>query len=754
MHIDRSDAADERCWQPQLFEARSDHAAAALAALCASGRVQRQVDLVPQMLRELAVLRAGARPPAADQLAERVDAERGGVPLANIGTWVFYPWSGMLLRVLDRARFRALRTHRNQLKITAAEQRRLERCRVGIVGLSSGHFVATCLAREGCATRFRLADFDTVSASNLNRLSAPLHAIGLKKTTNTARQLLEIDPFLQIEIFDEGITPGNLDAFFDGTDGAQPLSLLFEICDGIETKLTARYAARARRVPVLMINSEGGIADVERFDLEPERPILHGLVEEVEPSSLRSMTAVDKLAFLLPIVGFDNLTDRMVASGVEIGSTLSTWPQLASGVMLGAGIISDVARRILLDEMTASGRFTVPVHRLVSDDVPEDVRTPSAMAVLDPTPPEPDPPLPELSAVALQGDLNAHLRALTAWAGRAASGGNAQPWRFVALPRGLAVYPVVDEPTRSMDPDLIGARLGIGAATANIELAAARLGRQAVISWTRSPEEASPWAQIDLSGRITPHEDPLLKWIPLRRTIRAAASGRPPDAADRAALAQHARDRGARLLIVDGDRVAQVAAIAAESDRIRCLQATLRAHFLSELRWSKAAVEATRDGLDVRMLGLPATELPGLLSLQRGAAWELLARNDGARRLGWAAQEVYAQTHSYALMVAPPGTSPSWLTLGAVIQRTWLEATARGLAIAPTTILLWLQRLRKHPASPLQAPWGGRIATLDGQLRGLFGVEPDERLVFLFRLSRAPAQGWTALRRPPRLEPG
>lgn len=543
------DDADEHCWQPQFFEPGSDHAAAALSALRDSGRVLRQADLVPQMLRELAVLRAGARPPPPDELDARVAAERDGVPLDHIGSWVFYPWSGMLLRVLDQARFRALRTHRNQLKITRSEQHRLGQCRVGIVGLSSGHLVATCLAREGCATRFRLADFDTVSASNLNRLSAPLHAIGLNKTINTARQLFEIDPFLEVERFHEGITSANLDAFFDGADGGQPLSLLFEICDGIETKLATRYAARARRVPVLMINSEGGIADVERFDREPTRPILHGLVEEVPPVSLASMTAVEKLAFLLPIVGFDNLTDRMVASGVEIGSTLSTWPQLASGVMLGAGIISDVARRILLDEMTASGRFTVPVHRLVSDDVPEEARTPSPLPVLDPTPPTPDPPLPDLAALAQQGDLSTHLLALAAWGGRAPSGGNAQPWRFVTCPSGLAIHPVVDEPTRSMDPDLIGARLGIGAATENIRLAAARLGWRADVSGGRPAEAAKPWAQIDLVERITPREDALLRWIPLRRTIRTAAVGPPPDDADRAALAKHVREAGGRRLL-------------------------------------------------------------------------------------------------------------------------------------------------------------------------------------------------------------
>lgn len=182
--------------------------------------------------------------------------------------------------------------------------------------------------------------------------------------------------------------------------------------------------------------------------------------------------------------------------------------------------------------------------------------------------------------------------------------------------------------------------------------------------------------RIDLAERIPPHEEALLRWIPHRRTIRSGAEGPPPNGADRAALAQHAHDAGARLIILQGDAVRQVAAIAAEADPIRCLQAELRTHVLSELRWSKAEAEETRDGLDVRMLGLPATELPGLLSLKRTAAWELLARQGGAHRPGRAARQIYEQTHNDALVVAPPGSTPAWLELGAACSARGCSPTA------------------------------------------------------------------------------
>ena len=44
----------------------------------------------------------------------------------------------------------------------------------------------------------------------------------------------------------------------------------------MDIKAILREGARARRIPVLMATSDRGLVDVERFDLEPQRQILHG----------------------------------------------------------------------------------------------------------------------------------------------------------------------------------------------------------------------------------------------------------------------------------------------------------------------------------------------------------------------------------------------------------------------------------------------------------------------------------------------
>ena len=73
----------------------------------------------------------------------------------------------------------ALQAHRGWARpIPRAEQRRLAELRVGVVGLSVGHSTALTLALEGVGGELRLADFDTLALSNLNRLRTGLHVDG------------------------------------------------------------------------------------------------------------------------------------------------------------------------------------------------------------------------------------------------------------------------------------------------------------------------------------------------------------------------------------------------------------------------------------------------------------------------------------------------------------------------------------------------------------------------------------------------
>lgn len=274
----------------------------------------------------------------------------------SFGNYVYYPWSNKLIRLLGEEDFIELRTSRNKYKITAEEQARLRDKTVGVVGLSVGQSVALTIATERIAGKLRLADFDILELSNLNRIRTGLHNIGQSKVVTVAREISEIDPYIELELFQEGLTAENMDAFLGGPSGQ--IDLLMEECDSLPIKIQVRENARQKGIPVLMDTSDRGMIDIERFDLEPERPLLHGkAVESVK--ELADLAPDQHMKLLMSMVDFQNTSERLRYSYSEIGKSLTTWPQLASDVIAGGGFAAKIARHILLGEELKSGRYYI-----------------------------------------------------------------------------------------------------------------------------------------------------------------------------------------------------------------------------------------------------------------------------------------------------------------------------------------------------------------------------------------------------------
>lgn len=374
-------------WQPTLFDPGSEPDRAALAALLGSGAVGSVHDTIHDQLADLAAAleptRDGRRPDPTARIREIL----AGIPPERYGRWVYYPWTRRLVHLLPGAEFRRLRADRNRYKITPADAGRLRAARVGIVGLSVGMSVALTLALEGVGGSFRLADFDTLGLSNLNRLRAGVADLGLNKAVLAARQMVELDPYLDLHVFPLGVTDTTLDEFFGAGGG---LDLLVEECDDLYAKVRLREEARRRGIPVVMDTSDRGLIDVERFDREPDRPLFHGLAGTIRAAELKGLPTRDKVPFVLGILDAPRLSAAMRASMVEIGESVETWPQLGSAVTLGGALTCDVVRRILLGTFTESGRFYVDLEDLVRDGagvplpVPEAAVPPAAEALRPP----------------------------------------------------------------------------------------------------------------------------------------------------------------------------------------------------------------------------------------------------------------------------------------------------------------------------------------------------------------------------------
>lgn len=302
------------------------------------------------------------------ELKNKFNTFLSSINLEEFGNWVFYPWNNNLIRILPEDEFIQVRTIRNKFKITQEEQDILKNKCVGIVGLSVGQSVSLAIAMERIAGNLRIADFDHLELGNMNRIRTGLHNIGIPKTILVAREIAEIDPFIDVECFHEGVTSENIDSFFDFN--GKELDILIDECDSIDVKIALREKAKKTKTAVLMDTSDRGMLDIERFDLNAGMDLFHGLVTSDDLERLKhAKTSDEKVDIVGKIINFETMSAGLKDSMNEIGKTITTWPQLGADVMLGGAITAIMTRKILLNKTKISGRYFMDLDTVIDEQI-------------------------------------------------------------------------------------------------------------------------------------------------------------------------------------------------------------------------------------------------------------------------------------------------------------------------------------------------------------------------------------------------
>ncbi|MEX2484040.1 MAG: ThiF family adenylyltransferase [Brumimicrobium sp.] len=288
------------------------------------------------------------------------------IDLKTYGNWVYYPWNKNIIRTLPESDFIEVRTIRNKFKITKDEQNILKDKVVGIVGLSVGQSVSLAIAMERIAGEIRIADFDHLELGNMNRIRTGLHNLGLPKTVIVAREIAEIDPYLKVTCFNEGVNEENIDEFFSLNN--KIIDVLIDECDSIDIKIACREKAKSLKIPVLMDTSDRGMLDIERFDLNPSMNMFHGLVTDDDLNRLKNAESPsEKVDIVGKIINVETMSSGLKESMKEIGKSITTWPQLGADVMLGGAITAIMTKKILLNKSTVSGRFFMDTEQLIDE---------------------------------------------------------------------------------------------------------------------------------------------------------------------------------------------------------------------------------------------------------------------------------------------------------------------------------------------------------------------------------------------------
>lgn len=360
-------------WQPIVIDMSQPGAATQLDQLIKDQTIRQIIDNYDEQYAELIVSRHPQLYQASlevkqQSLTEYLEKKYAGDPAWQLGSWVFYPWNGNLVHILEKDLFLESRTIRNKDLITAEEQVTYADFAVGCAGMSVGSNVALALAITGGSQKLKIADGAVISASNLNRIVVGVADIGNSKSMVVARRLYEMNPYMTIERFSENITTDTVAKFFETP---WPLNAVVDEIDDLKLKILLRVEARKRGLPVIMATDLGDdvLLDVERFDLDPNLPLFHGLVDGLEELLTKDVSKREWLKYATSIVGSQNASLRMQQSLLKIGTKLVTQPQLGGTAIMSGVVAAYAVRQLALGEKLRSGRTLISLDQQLRTDV-------------------------------------------------------------------------------------------------------------------------------------------------------------------------------------------------------------------------------------------------------------------------------------------------------------------------------------------------------------------------------------------------
>jgi nitroreductase len=282
---------------------------------------------------------------------------------------------------------------------------------------------------------------------------------------------------------------------------------------------------------------------------------------------------------------------------------------------------------------------------------------------------------------------------MVAAASRAPSQHNTQPWRFRFEPATQTIDLYAD-PARALpvgDPGGRAVHIACGAALFNLRLAATVAGRQPVVGLIPDPGQPLLLATVRLAGPCQADQDgiELHAAIAARHTNRSPFSGRAVPPGVLAELAQAARIEGAVLHFPDRQETSRLLRLAQDAERDLLGDPAYR----SELaRW--AGGQRDLEGVPDEVTGpreagraTPVRDFTPARPHRAGYAW-------------------FEEEPQLAVLSTVCNARADWLRAGQALERTWLMATARGVAVDPHTQPLetadaWLVR---DPRSGIEHP--------------------------------------------------
>ncbi len=252
---------------------------------------------------------------------------------------------------------------------------------------------------------------------------------------------------------------------------------------------------------------------------------------------------------------------------------------------------------------------------------------------------------------------------LVRYATLAASGHNAQPWRFLVSENQIEIHPDFSRRLPAVDPEDRELWISLGCALENLSLAARKAGMEPEIDYPTKTD----FIRIRLRPR-QPNENPLAEAIRTRQNTRNEYDGRSIVSTERHKLMSIPLEPGISLRQFDGtSETEKLLEYITAGDKIQFSDQAFVDELVEWIRFDKREALATLDGLYSRCMGSPP--VPRWLGKRVVHGTSAKTQSDSDARM--------LRSSAGAVAIASDTDSKdAWVRTGQVYERLALAMTA------------------------------------------------------------------------------
>lgn len=341
------------------------------------------------------------------------------------------------------------------------------------------------------------------------------------------------------------------------------------------------------------------------------------------------------------------------------------------------------------------------------------------------------------------------LKAITSYGVMAPSGDNCQPWIFKQEGNSLLLLNDKGKDTSLYNVKNTASLISHGAVLENIRIASLQFGFE-------FEEELFPMGEgEDVIARLTFHKtgkkpESLFHSIEKRCTNRLKYSSTPLTENTRETLFDSvAGFNGAELFLAESKAEKDIVAKAlCVNDRLLFENRSMHDFLFEHIRWNQKEAEKTRDGMDIRTLGLDPIQRRAFKLLRSWAFVSTMNLFGFSRMVPMQSYLLSRGSAAIGLLQIDGVSARDFVRGGAALERLWLTAAGNGLSFQPMTgITFLLNRLNFASGIGLSDKHKELVSEAGKKLKKVFPLSDKKAMIMIFRIGFSKKPGVVSLRR-------